>query len=141
MIKGDMCLKVIEGGKQKDIVIKEGHSFLLPARVPHSPQRYADTVGLVVERERLLSELDGLRFYAAHSSSEILFERWFHCYDLGSQLKPIILQFFNSTEYITARAGPSEYCVLYKSALTIRSLFPKSIPLDSLVASKRKSSM
>lgn len=35
--------------------------FLLPARVPHSPQRFANTMGLVVERRRLESELDGLR--------------------------------------------------------------------------------
>lgn len=35
--------------------------FLLPARVPHSPQRFANTVGLVVERRRLETELDGLR--------------------------------------------------------------------------------
>lgn len=36
--------------------------FLLPARIPHSPQRQANTVGLVVERRRLENELDCLRF-------------------------------------------------------------------------------
>lgn len=36
--------------------------FLLPARVPHSPQRQANSVGLVVERRRLLTETDCLRF-------------------------------------------------------------------------------
>lgn len=35
--------------------------FLLPARIPHSPQRYANTVGLVIERARLKTEMDGLR--------------------------------------------------------------------------------
>lgn len=35
--------------------------FLLPARIPHSPQRYANTVGLVIERARLNTEMDGLR--------------------------------------------------------------------------------
>lgn len=37
--------------------------FLLPARIPHSPQRQANTVGLVVERRRLRSETDGLRYH------------------------------------------------------------------------------
>ena len=35
--------------------------FLLPAGVPHSPQRFANTVGLVIERRRLKTELDALR--------------------------------------------------------------------------------
>jgi len=38
--------------------------FLLPARIPHSPQRQANTVGLVVERRRLPSEIDGLRYHS-----------------------------------------------------------------------------
>ncbi|CAG2120772.1 unnamed protein product, partial [Medioppia subpectinata] len=46
MIKGDMCLKVIEKGEPKDVIIKEGHVFLLGAKIPHSPQRFADTIGL-----------------------------------------------------------------------------------------------
>jgi len=35
--------------------------FLLPGRIPHSPQRVANTVGLVIERRRAASEIDGLR--------------------------------------------------------------------------------
>ena len=38
--------------------------FLLPSRVPHSPQREANTFGLVVERVRAQHELDGLRWCA-----------------------------------------------------------------------------
>ena len=36
--------------------------FLLPGCIAHSPQRKADTVGLVIERERDEKELDGLRY-------------------------------------------------------------------------------
>lgn len=62
MLKGDMCVKVLEQGRHRDIPIREGEMFMLPARVPHSPQRQANTIGLVLERERLTGELDGLRW-------------------------------------------------------------------------------
>ncbi|XP_065609399.1 3-hydroxyanthranilate 3,4-dioxygenase isoform X2 [Cyrtonyx montezumae] len=106
-VKGDMCLKIIENRKHKDIVIREGEMFLLPARIPHSPQRYADTVGLVIERQRQKTEMDGLRYYVG-TSTNVLFERWFHCEDLGTQLAPIIQEFFNSRQYKTGKPNPDE---------------------------------
>ncbi|XP_061846240.1 3-hydroxyanthranilate 3,4-dioxygenase [Colius striatus] len=106
-IKGAMCLKIIENGKQKDIIIREGEMFLLPARIPHSPQRHADTVGLVIERKRLKTEIDGLRYYVGESTN-VLFEKWFHCKDLGTQLAPIIQEFFNSSQYQTGKPNPDE---------------------------------
>lgn len=36
--------------------------FLLPPRIPHSPQRQAGTVGLVIERARKEKEMDCLRY-------------------------------------------------------------------------------
>ncbi|KAM9803710.1 3-hydroxyanthranilate 3,4-dioxygenase [Neosynchiropus ocellatus] len=106
-IKGDMCLKVIENGRHKDVHIKEGEMFLLPARIPHSPQRQADTVGLVVERRRLLSETDCLRYYVDNTTN-ILFERWFYCENLGTQLLPIINEFMASKQHRTGKPDPNE---------------------------------
>jgi len=72
-----MRLDVMEGGKLKEIPIKEGEIFTLPARIPHSPQRFANTMGLVIERERLPDETDGLRWcvlvsYAVTTTSQIV---------------------------------------------------------------------
>lgn len=36
----------------QDVPIKEGEIFLLPGNTPHSPQRFPDTVGLVIEQKR-----------------------------------------------------------------------------------------
>src|SRR5262245_51247890 len=58
-LEGDITVKVVEDGKPRDVRIREGEIFLLPARVPHSPQRPANTVGLVIERKRETEELDG----------------------------------------------------------------------------------
>ncbi|MGH0179972.1 UNVERIFIED_CONTAM: hypothetical protein FKN15_002988 [Acipenser sinensis] len=78
--------------------------FLLPARIPHSPQRQAGTVGLVIERQRLQSETDGLRYYVDNSTA-VLFERWFYCENLGVQLAPIISEYYvdNSTAVLFER--------------------------------------
>jgi 3-hydroxyanthranilate 3,4-dioxygenase len=51
-LEGDMVLRVAEGGRIRDLPIRAGEILLLPARVPHSPQRPAGSVGLVVERRR-----------------------------------------------------------------------------------------
>ncbi|XP_077468787.1 3-hydroxyanthranilate 3,4-dioxygenase [Stigmatopora argus] len=106
-VKGDMCLKVIENGKRKDVHIKEGEMFLLPARIPHSPQRQAYTVGLVVERKRLQTETDCLRYYV-DNTTDILFEKWFYCENLGTQLVPIIQEFMSSMQYKTGKPDPSQ---------------------------------
>ncbi|KAM6922235.1 3-hydroxyanthranilate 3,4-dioxygenase [Lycodopsis pacificus] len=106
-VKGDMCLKVIENGKHKDVHIKEGQMFLLPARIPHSPQRQANTVGLVVERRRLLTETDCLRYFVDNTTCT-LFEKWFYCENLGTQLVPIIKEFMASKQAKTGKPDSSE---------------------------------
>lgn len=98
-LEGDMCLKIMERGVPKDVVIKEGEIFMLPGRIPHSPQRKAATIGLVLERERSTEEIDGLRWYTRDGSNRILYQEFFHCTDLGVQLKPVIERFFASDCY------------------------------------------
>ena len=95
-----MLLKVVLQGRCHDIVIKQGQMFLLPANVPHSPQRYEDTIGLVLERSRLPHEMDTLRWYMPSDFSRVLYQESFHCVDLGSQLKPVIERFNPSSKVL-----------------------------------------
>ena len=99
-LKGDMCVKIVENGQRRDVHIKEGEFFILPARVPHSPQRTANSIGLVIERRRLSNELDGVRWMVP-DTTQPLYEKWFHCKDLGVELAPIIKAYFASDEYKT----------------------------------------
>ncbi|CDK24554.1 unnamed protein product [Kuraishia capsulata CBS 1993] len=92
MKKGFMTLKVVDEGDFKDITINEGDSFLLPPNTPHSPVRYANTIGLVVEQDRPEGVNDKLRWYCS-GCKEIVHEVEFYCYDLGTQVKEAILAF------------------------------------------------
>jgi len=83
-LEGDMLLRTIQDGQRADIPIREGDIFLLPPRVPHSPQRYADTVGLVIERKRQPEELDGFMWYC-NNCDEKLYEEFLHVNDIESQ--------------------------------------------------------
>ena len=101
-IEGDITLRVMENGKPRDIPIREGEIFLLPAGIPHSPQRPAGTVGMVIERRRRGEEDDHLRWYC-DNCGEILFDSQFHLVDLGKQLKPIIEEFYTREDLRTCK--------------------------------------
>jgi 3-hydroxyanthranilate 3,4-dioxygenase len=91
-IEGDIVLKVMENGKPREIPIRQGELFVLPPNVPHSPQRPAGTVGLVVEQRRPEDDNDHMRWYCPKCAA-VVHDAEFHCVDLGKQLKPIIEQF------------------------------------------------
>ncbi|KAF9649989.1 3-hydroxyanthranilic acid dioxygenase [Thelephora ganbajun] len=61
--KGDMLLKVVDGVEFRDIPIQEGSIFLLPPNTPHSPIRFPNTVGIVIEGARPKVMKDRLRWY------------------------------------------------------------------------------
>jgi 3-hydroxyanthranilate 3,4-dioxygenase len=92
-IEGDITLRVMDEGRIREIPIREGEIFLLPAGIPHSPQRPANTVGMVIERARIAEERDHLRWYC-ESCGEVLHDASFQLKDLGTQLKPIIENFY-----------------------------------------------
>jgi len=92
-IEGDIVVRIMEDGRPKDIPVREGEIFLLPPRVPHSPQRPENTVGMVIERIRKEGELDHLRWYC-DQCGEVLHDSAFQLEDLGTQLKPIIEDFY-----------------------------------------------
>ncbi|EGY22667.1 3-hydroxyanthranilate 3,4-dioxygenase [Verticillium dahliae VdLs.17] len=97
--KGAMTLKVVDpaDGAFKDIVIREGDMFLLPANTPHNPVRFADTVGVVLEQRRPPGSLDRMRWYC-DGCRAVVHEAAFHCTDLGTQIKAAVNEFKASEE-------------------------------------------
>lgn len=105
-IEGDITVRVMEDGGPRDITIREGEIFLLPAGVPHSPQRPENTVGMVIERVRKPGELDHLRWYC-ESCGEMLHDAAFQLEDLATQLKPIIENFYEDESLRTCNGCDS----------------------------------
>ncbi len=96
-LEGDMLLQTIQDGERVDIPIREGEILLLPPKIPHSPQRFANTVGLVVERKRLPEELDGFMWFCDNCNHK-LYEEFLYVSDIVGQLPPIFDRFYNSEE-------------------------------------------
>ena len=102
-IEGDMVLRVMEDGKPRDISIKEGEMFLLPAHLHHSPQRFANTVGLVLERKRQSGELDGFIWYCDKCHIK-LHEEFVPLKSIVKDLPPLFDRFWNNEESRTCKS-------------------------------------
>lgn len=101
-MEGDINLKIIEDGKTVDIPIREGEIFLLPPKVPHSPHRPANTIGLVMELQRKHGETDGCMWFC-ENCGEKLYEEFFKMTDIVKQLVPIMEKFYASEENRTCK--------------------------------------
>jgi 3-hydroxyanthranilate 3,4-dioxygenase len=102
-VEGDMVLKTMQNGRVIDVPIREGEVFLLPAEVPHSPQRPAGTVGIVVERRRNPSELDGFSWYCEVCGQRLYLQR-VAVHDIETQLPEVFARFYSSLQHRTCGA-------------------------------------
>src|SRR3954469_24242442 len=96
-LEGDITVRIVEEGAIRDVKINEGDIFLLPARVPHSPQRGPNTIGMVVERRRTPEELDGFQWYCENCGRK-LHEVFLLVTDITTQLKPVFDAFWADVE-------------------------------------------
>lgn len=102
-VQGDIVLRTIQDGRFVDVPIREGEIFLLPAEVPHSPQRPADTIGVVVERRRRPDELDGFSWYCEQCGHRLLLER-VPVRNIETELPAIFSRFYSNIQLRTCRA-------------------------------------
>ena len=98
-VEGDMILKIMENDNRDDIPIKEGEIFLLPKYIPHSPQRFKDTIGLVIEFRREEGVLDSFQWYC-DQCDHLLHEVDIDLENIVTQLPPLFDSYWND---LTAR--------------------------------------
>jgi len=101
-LEGDMLLRTMQDGKPVDIPIRQGEIFMLAPGVPHSPQRFANTVGLVVERQRKPDELDGFLWFC-EACNEKLHEEYLPVTDIVRDLPPIFDRFWSDLNARTCK--------------------------------------
>ncbi len=100
-LEGDINVRVQENGKAVDVSIKEGEMFLLPGKVPHSPMRSANSVGLVIERVRKGTDMqDGLLWFCDNCNNK-LHETYFPLTNIEKDFLPRFREFYASEEMRT----------------------------------------
>jgi len=102
-IEGDITLKVQDAGVARDIPLRAGEIFYLPPRVPHSPNRQAGSIGLVIERRRVAGERDGLLWFCQHCNQK-LYEEYFVLDSIEHDFPPVFERFYRSREARTCSA-------------------------------------
>lgn len=101
-IEGDINVRIQQDGKAIDIPIREGEMFLLPAKVPHSPMRPPNTVGLVIEKVREKGEKDGLLWFCEKCNHK-LYETYFPLTNIEKDFLPRFREFYGSKDLRTCK--------------------------------------
>jgi 3-hydroxyanthranilate 3,4-dioxygenase len=102
-LKGNMVLKVVDGGELRDVPIAEGNIFLLPPFMPHSPQRpEPESIGLVVERTRPNGALDAFEWYCGECATRV-HRREVQLKDIVADLPPLFEEYYDN---VTAGTCP-----------------------------------
>ncbi len=95
-IEGEIFLRIInEKSEFEEIPIKAGEIFMLPAGVPHSPQRSAGSVGLVIEKTRSPQDSDGLQWYCKKCGKK-LYEEFFNLKNIETDFGAVFNRYYNS---------------------------------------------
>ncbi len=97
-LEGHIEVHIQEDGQKKTMKLGPGDMFLLPAKVPHSPVRHENSIGLVVERKRKdLNAKDGLLWFCEHCNNK-LYETYFTLEDIEKDFLPHFNHFYGSEE-------------------------------------------
>lgn len=101
-LKGDVVVRIIEDGKIKDVILREGETFFVPGNVPHSPTRPPGTLGLVVERRRPPGETEHLQFYCDKCSA-LVYDKEFDCKDIVDHFRQAMEDFWADAKLSTCK--------------------------------------
>lgn len=103
-LTGNMHVDVVADGRRQRVDIREGETWLLPAAMPHSPQRPEQgSVGLVVERIRQEGTLEKFQWYC-RSCDALVHEVQLQVRDIVTDLPPVFTAFYDDPQARTCDA-------------------------------------
>ncbi|MFN5443121.1 MAG: 3-hydroxyanthranilate 3,4-dioxygenase [Crocinitomicaceae bacterium] len=102
-LEGDMTVYAQIDGKKTEITIKEGEMFLLPANIPHNPVRPENTIGLVIERVRIGTDLSDGLFWFCDKCNHPLHHYRFPLTNIESDFLTRFKEFYSSEELRTCK--------------------------------------
>jgi len=98
-IQGDMELVLKpEGKRRQSVSIKEGEIFVCPGGLPHSPRRFENTWGLVIERKRRHDEKEEFAWFCEQCDEPVL-SRMVSQGDIPAQVSAVYRE-FNADETV-----------------------------------------
>jgi 3-hydroxyanthranilate 3,4-dioxygenase len=101
-LKGDIKVRIREGDRIVDHLVREGETFFIPANVPHAPVRPPDTIGMVVERRRPPGETEHVIFYCENCGA-LVEDIHFDCGDIVEHFSQAMLDFWKDDARRTCR--------------------------------------
>lgn len=103
-IEGNITVLVQLDGIKSEVKLGPGDMFLLPANTPHSPIRYENSIGLVIERKRENSGYkDGLLWFCENCNHK-LHEVYFELHNIEKDFIPHFDEFAQSNEKRTCKS-------------------------------------
>jgi 3-hydroxyanthranilate 3,4-dioxygenase len=103
-VEGDMELHLKPEEKPREIVkIKEGEIFVCPGGMPHSPRRFENTWGLVIERKRRPGEKEEFAWFC-EKCDELVLSRVMDPDNIPAQVSQVYQEFNESERLRTCRA-------------------------------------
>ena len=97
-LEGEITVYIQENGKKKAMTLSAGDMFLLPAKLPHSPSRTENSIGLVIERKREnLGLKDGLLWFCDNCNHK-LHDVYFELHNIEKDFLSYFKEYYNSEE-------------------------------------------
>jgi 3-hydroxyanthranilate 3,4-dioxygenase len=102
-IEGDMELHLKPPGERRQIItIREGEIFVCPGGLPHSPRRFDNTWGLVIERKRRDQEKEEFAWFCENCDRLVL-SRMMEQGDIPAQVQRVYQEFNQNEPVRTCR--------------------------------------